>query len=115
MLRRVDESVGTSPEQQGLTNCYKCSKCNHVDKYCYADSGTTPMIVECTHCKNRSSVSAMMRDLLPLKKPDQEWFRPSLKETLKLAGHPDILYHILKGGLLRRPYDPLRNCRCPKK
>ena len=108
MLRRAADNVETSPEQQGLTNCYTCKNCHHVDKYYYADSGTTPMVVECTRCKKRGSFSAMMRDLLPLQTPNQEWFRPSLNDTLKMAGHKHMLHHVLNGGLLRRPYNPLK-------
>ena len=108
MLWQVADRDETNPEQQGLTNCYICKNCHHVDKYYYTESGTTPMVVECTKCKKRGSFSGMMRDLLPNAEPNQEWFRPSLNETLKMAHHPHMLHHVLNGGLLRRPYNPLK-------
>lgn len=107
MLRHVADNAANSPEQKGLTNCYTCKKCHHVDKYTYADSGATPMVVACTNCKQRSSVSAMMKPIAKDLAPNQEWFRPSLPETYKMVNYPHMLNHVLNGGLLRRNFTPL--------
>lgn len=46
--------------------------------------------------------STFYKDIAPDKKHTQEFYRPLLKETLKLRKHESLLEHVLKGGLLNR-------------
>ena len=102
MVRRVEADTRRS-EQKGLTNCYTCTNCGQVDKYLYVDSGTAPMVVGCSSCKKRSSFSSLMKQQAPNLAPTWEWFRPSLEQVKTFSKQPQLLMHILNGGLLRRP------------
>jgi len=79
-------------------NCYMCQVCNLITKTIDVDSGVTPFIHTCEHCGNIAH-SSFYQDIAPNLKPTQEWFRPSLKEVLKMRKKPGLLDHILQGGL----------------
>lgn len=78
-------------------NCYSCP-CGYITKTIDKDAGVTPMMITCRCCGGQS-MSSFYKDLKPDHKPDIEWFRPTLKDCLKLRNKPAILDHILQGGL----------------
>jgi hypothetical protein len=82
-------------------NCYKCQKCGHVTKTIDIDSGVTPFIFGCEKCGGEAH-STFFKDIAPNQKPSFEWYRPTLKETIKMRKDEDELEHILKGGLAYR-------------
>ena len=85
-------------------NCYRCDSCGSITKTIDVDDGVTPYYYICEHCGNPHAISTMYHDVAPRQKPTQEWYRPSLKETLKWRGKNDsMLEHILNGGLDVRP------------
>jgi RNase P subunit RPR2 len=79
-------------------NCYVCSNCGSVTKTKDVDSGVTPFIHSCEKCGGEAR-STMYRDAVPNQEPTQEWYRPTLEETIKLRKKPGLLEHILQGGL----------------
>jgi len=82
-------------------NCYVCKTCGHVTKTKDIDAGATPMIINCEQC-SKDANSMFYNDVAPAKIPTIEWYRPSLKETLRLRKKPAYLEHVLSGGLLSR-------------
>lgn len=78
-------------------NCYRCS-CGHVTKTVDVDAGVTPFMHECEECEGMA-YSTGYKDIAPWQKPTQEWFRPDLKAVLKMRKNPDLLDHVLRGGL----------------
>jgi len=85
-------------------NCYVCS-CRHITKTKDVDAGVTPFLSECEAC-GRMAQSTMYRDIAPEKQPTIEWYRPTLKEVLKMRNKPMLLDHILNGGLDCRKITP---------
>lgn len=84
-------------------NCYSCTNCGHVTKTKDVDAGCTPMVIKCESCKAGNARSHFYEDVAPEKEVTQEWYRPSLQETLKLRGKKSqLLEHVLNGGLLLR-------------
>lgn len=81
-------------------NCYKC-KCGHITKTKDIDAGVTPFMHSCEKC-GQYAQSTMYRDIVPDQKPTQEWYRPTLKEMLKLRSNQPLLEHIFNGGLMNR-------------
>ena len=81
-------------------NCYSCSD-GHITKTKDVDAGVTPMMITCETC-NKTAHSSFYRDIAPLQQPTVEWYRPSLKETLKMRKKPNSLEHVLSGGLIYR-------------
>lgn len=81
-------------------NCYVCDS-NHVTKTKDIDAGVTPFYHECEKCGERAR-STFYNDIAPEKEPTQEWYRPTLKEVLKLRKKEHLLGHIFQGGLLSR-------------
>lgn len=84
-------------------NCYVCTNCNHITKTIDVDDGVTPFMHTCEEC-GQLAHSTFYKDIIPQEKPTQEWYRPSLKETLKWRSkNTQMLEHILNGGLDVRP------------
>ena len=79
-------------------NCYVCTNCKHITKTIDVDDGVTPFMHTCEKC-GKLATSTMYKDIIPWEKPTQEWYRPSLKETLKWRKNEGMLNHILNGGL----------------
>ncbi len=82
-------------------NCYKCKDCNHITKTKDIDAGVTPFMHTCERCDGMA-YSTFYTDIAPAQKPTQEWYRPSLIETLKYRKKEfgeSMLDHIFKGGL----------------
>jgi hypothetical protein len=78
-------------------NCYICS-CGHITKTKDVDPGVTPFIHSCEKCGGKAT-STFYNDILPARKPTQEWYRPTLKQVLKMRNRPGMLEHVLSGGL----------------
>jgi len=78
-------------------NCYVC-ECGHITKTKDVDPGVTPYMHTCEKC-GKMARSSFYQDIVPDKEATQEWYRPTLKQTLKLRKNPDMLHHILQGGL----------------
>ncbi len=79
-------------------NCYSCA-CGNVFKTIDIDKGVTPMFKICDVCDNMAR-SSFYKDVAPKLKPIAEWYRPTLKECLKMRNKDDgMLEHILNGGL----------------
>ncbi len=78
-------------------NCYVC-KCGHITKTKDIDSGVTPMMFRCEKCTSMAT-SNFYNDCAPNQQPTIEWYRPTLKEVMKLRDNPYALDHIFNGGL----------------
>lgn len=75
-----------------------------ITKTIDVDDGVTPYAFTCDYCGNPFATSTMYNDIAPKQKPTHEWYRPSLKETLKWRSkNTQMLEHILNGGLDVRP------------
>ena len=78
-------------------NCYKCV-CGHITKTKDIDPGVTPFMHRCEKCGKMAN-SSFYVDIAPQQKPTEEWYRPSLKEVMKLRSDIFLLDHIFNGGL----------------
>lgn len=78
-------------------NCYVCG-CGHITKTINIDSGVTPFLFDCEKCGEKAK-STFFNDIAPRLKPKFEWYRPTLKQVLKMRKKPAMLEHVLKGGL----------------
>lgn len=94
--------IASKPETvRGRVNCYVCSnpECRHITKTLCIHEGTTPMLFHCEKC-GEMATSSGFRDLAPNQKATIAWYRPILAEVVKMRkSHPEIVEHILKGGL----------------
>lgn len=79
-------------------NCYTCPSCRHITKTIDVAHGVTPMFHACEQCKTMAS-SSFYKDIAPDQQPTQEWFRPTLKQCMKMRKNEGLLEHILMGGL----------------
>lgn len=80
-------------------NCYTCQSCGHITKTKDVDTGVTPFMLLCEKC-NGISYSSFYEDIAPNQTPTIEWYRPTLKQILKMrTKHPEMLNHIFNGGL----------------
>ena len=76
-------------------NAYNC-KCGHKTITIDVDKGVTPFYHICEVC-GRLATSSFYRVESNTLKPTEEWYRPSIEETLKM--NDGMLQHILSGGL----------------
>jgi hypothetical protein len=79
-------------------NCYTCQSCGHITKTKDIDAGVIPFMFMCEKC-NGTAYSSFFKDIAPNQEPTIEWYRPTLKQILKLRNKPDVLHHIFNGGL----------------
>lgn len=88
-------------------NCYKCThpKCGHITKTIDIAAGVTPTFFECEVCGCMTN-STMYKDIAPDQEPTFQWDRPTLAEVMKFRKKPNLLEHILKGGLVVRKIEP---------
>lgn len=82
-------------------NCYTCEKCGHITKTIDIDKGVTPFMSSCEMCKG-TATSSFYDDIAPNQEPTIEWYRPTLKQTLKMRQNFNLLSHVLDGGLCSR-------------
>ena len=85
-------------------NCYKCT-CSHITKTKDVDPGVTPFMHRCEKCGKKAN-SSFYVDIAPNQKPTEEWYRPSLKEVMKLRCDVFLLDHLFNGGLISRKLNP---------
>lgn len=78
-------------------NCYMC-ECGWITKTKDIDPGVTPFFFTCEKC-NGMAKSSFYKDIQPFQKPTFEWYRPTLKQILKMRKKPGMLDHIFNGGL----------------
>lgn len=83
-------------------NTYVCDKNGHSVVTIDRDPGVTPMFILCPHCSGRG-VSKFYNGGIPGVDPSHEWYRPTLKQCLKMCNKNEgLLDHVLKGGLVLR-------------
>ena len=87
----------TSIDLTNRVNCYRCG-CGHITKTKDVDAGVTPFMHRCEKC-GATAYSTFYKDIAPDQQPTQEWYRPTLKQVLKMRKNPRELHHILMGGL----------------
>jgi hypothetical protein len=100
LLKEIETSDFYKVNLENRVNCYVC-KCGHITKTKDVDSGVTPFIHECEKC-GENARSTFYQDIVPNKEHTGEWFRPSLKQVLKMRKNESMLEHILQGGLYFR-------------
>ena len=81
-------------------NCYSCT-CGHITKTKDIDAGVTPFMFTCEKCHG-TATSSFFNDIAPDQSPTFEWYRPTLKQVLKMRKIPVMLDHVLSGGLDHR-------------
>ena len=90
----------TKVDLTNRVNCYTCPE-GHVTKTQDVDAGVTPFMLACKHDEcERMAVSSMYKDICPDIIVTHEWYRPDLKDTLKLK--LTEIRHVLDGGLILR-------------
>jgi len=88
----------TKTDLANRVNCYVCQTCGHITKTKDIDSGVIPFMFRCEKCQE-VAYSSFFKDIAPDQLPTYEWYRPTLQQVLKMKNKPDMLDHILKGGL----------------
>lgn len=84
---------------KGWTNCFNCKTCLHTTKTINKDHGVTPYYINCEKCGNESYSSGFC-DLKPEDQPTYEWYRPTLKQTIKLRKKNGTELGLVMGGML---------------
>jgi hypothetical protein len=87
-------------------NCYKC-KCGHITKTKDIDAGVTPMMFNCESCDG-TAMSTFFTDVAPHQNPTIEWYRPTIDELLKMRNKPELVDHVLQGGLCHRKIENVK-------
>jgi len=103
-VKKVTKAYNNIPVSEILAqpyNNYTCVACKKITKTVDLCGGTTSMGITCEFCE-QSALSSFYVDSIPEEKAMLEWYRPTLKQTLKLRKNPSMLEHVLKGGLLKR-------------
>lgn len=73
--------------------------CGNKFKTIDRDAGVTPMFLMCDICGNLAR-SNFYKDIAPELQPTTEWYRPTLKQLLKMRGKDNgVIEHVLNGGL----------------
>ncbi len=93
------EEFYTKVDLTNRVNCYSC-KCGHITKTIDIDSGVTPFYFSCDKC-GEMATSSFYKDIAPSQLPTHEWYRPTLKQVLKMRRivWEGLLDHVLQGGL----------------
>lgn len=95
-------SVATDPfyktDLTNRVNCYTCPTCKHITKTKDIDAGVTPFLFDCERCGGNAT-STFFKDIAPTQEATFEWYRPTLKQLFKMRKNPNLLDHILNGGL----------------
>lgn len=79
-------------------NCYTCQSCGHITKTKDIDPGVIPFMFSCEKCKG-TAYSSFFEDIAPNQQPTFEWYRPTLKQVIKMRKKEGMLDHIFNGGL----------------
>ena len=97
LLKDVETNVFYKIDLTNRVNCYVCG-CGHITKTKDVDAGVTPFMHKCEKC-GQMAQSTFYKDIVPEQQPTEEWFRPTLKQVLKMRKNEGMLDHILQGGL----------------
>ena len=97
LLKDVETNEFYKIDLTNRVNCYVCS-CGHITKTKDVDAGVTPFMHTCEKC-GQMARSTFYEDIVPEQQPTEEWYRPTLKEVLKMRKNEGMLDHILQGGL----------------
>ena len=97
LLKDVETDDFYKIDLKNRINCYVCD-CGHITKTKDVDAGVTPYIHKCERC-GQMARSTFYKDIAPEQQPTEEWYRPTLKQVLKMRKKEDLLDHILQGGL----------------
>ena len=100
LLKDVETDSFYKIDLDNRINCYVC-ECSHITKTIDVDAGVTPFFHNCEKC-GRMAKSTFYNDIAPDQQPTQEWYRPTLKEVMKMRKKESLLDHVLSGGLLSR-------------
>lgn len=101
LLKKVKEDDFYKINLENRVNCYVCQKCTRITKTQDIDAGVTPMMFTCRFCGS-SARSTFYKDIEPDLIIHGVWYRPTLKEVLKMRKEEFMLDHILSGGLKYR-------------
>lgn len=97
LLKDVETNDFYKIDLTNRVNCYVC-ECGHITKTKDVDAGVTPFMHTCEKC-GQMARSTFYKDIAPEQRATEEWFRPTLKQVLKMRKHEGMLDHILQGGL----------------
>ena len=100
LLEKVKTDEYYDIDLENRVNCYHC-KCGHITKTQDIDKGVTPAFFGCEKCGEMAH-SSFYHDIAPNQEPTIEWYRPTLKQVLKMRKNEAMLDHILSGGLDHR-------------
>lgn len=81
-------------------NVYSCA-CGNRFKTIDIDAGVTPFYMRCDMCDSMAT-SSFYKDVAPNLAPSIEWYRPTLKQCLKMRSKEygdAMLEHVFNGGL----------------
>jgi len=98
LLKKVEIDDFYKIDLNNRINCYVCTKCDHITKTKDIDAGVTPFKFTCEKCHG-TATSSFFNDIAPNQLPTFEWYRPTLKQVLKMRKTPGMIDHILGGGL----------------
>lgn len=93
----VNHESNNGVVSENRINCYTCN-CGNKFKTIDMAKGVTPFMMDCKQCVGMGK-SSFYNDIYPEIKPTVIFYRPSLKECMKLRRKPNLLEHILNGGL----------------
>lgn len=98
---RMLSEIGDSEMYDGRNTVdrYVCEKCGNHIHTTYRDKGVTPFTIICPTCGGiMKHTQTFDRNEVPDDVEVKEWYRPSLKETLKMSD--GWIDHIINGGLV---------------
>ncbi|MEU3455652.1 hypothetical protein ABZ671_18925 [Micromonospora sp. NPDC006766] len=110
---RVDtRPVGVAALYQGRLNAYRCPACRGCTVTVDLDAGVTPAMMGCRatdDCEGTAfSLGYPLPEAWPANVPTQpawEWYRPGERQLTRLRRKDKDGYdHVVRGGLLLRPY-----------
>lgn len=98
---KLTKEIETMPMYDGCNTVdrYVCDKCGGILHTTYKDKGVTPFIITCQICGGMMKHTQTFRkETVPETVEIKNWFRPTLKQTLKMSD--TNIEHILNGGLI---------------
>lgn len=91
---------------RGTVDEYVCNRCGEKVFTTYRDKGVTPFVMRCRKCGgdavHRDTYRKFSVEVFRSVVKVQDWYRPSLEETLKMS--EDMIDHVLNGGLVLSEY-----------
>ena len=104
--------AGVAALHQGRLNAYRCPACRRCTITIDLDAGVTPSTLTCRATDGCEGTGFSLFYPLPEAWPDGipttpgwEWYRPGERQLARLRRRdPEAYEHVVKGGLLLRPY-----------